>query len=34
MTLSTWNEWTEGNCFEPDELYGEGYLEALKKVFG
>lgn len=34
MTLSTWNEWTEGNYFEPDELYGEGYLEALKKVFG
>ena len=34
MTLSTWNEWTEGNFFEPDEVYGFGYLEALKRVFG
>ncbi len=33
LTLSTWNEWTEGNFFEPDELYGYGYLEAFKKVF-
>ena len=33
FTLSTWNEWTEGNYFEPDELYGYGYLEAFKKVF-
>lgn len=32
FTLSTWNEWTEGNYFEPDELYGYGYLEAFKKV--
>jgi len=32
FTLSTWNEWTEGNFFEPDELYGYGYLEAFKKV--
>lgn len=34
LLISTWNEWTEGNYFEPDELYGYGYLEALKKVFG
>ena len=33
MTLSTWNEWTEGNFFEPDEINGFGYLEAFKKVF-
>lgn len=34
LTLSTWNEWTEGNYFEPDEAYGYGYLESYKKVFG
>ena len=34
LLVSTWNEWTEGNPFEPDELYGYGYLEALKRVFG
>lgn len=34
FTLSTWNEWTEGNYFEPDELYGYGYLEAFQKIFG
>lgn len=34
LTLATWNEWTEGNYFEPDEQYGYGFLEAFKKVFG
>ncbi len=34
FTLTTWNEWTEGNFFEPCERYGFGYLEAYKKVFG
>lgn len=34
MTVATWNDWTEGNFMEPDNLYGYGYLEAFKKVFG
>ncbi len=33
LTFTCWNEWTEGNAFEPDEAYGYGYLEAFKKVF-
>lgn len=33
FTISTWNEWTEGNYLEPDEENGFGYLEAYKKVF-
>lgn len=33
LTVSTWNEWTEGNFMEPDNLYGYGYLEAFKRVF-
>ncbi len=34
VTLTTWNEWTEGNYLEPSERYGYGYLEAVKRVFG
>lgn len=34
VTLSTWNEWTEGNYLEPDTKDGYGYLEAVKRVFG
>lgn len=33
LTLSTWNEWTEGNYLEPCEQYGFGYLEAVRRVF-
>ena len=33
ITVNSWNEWTETSYLEPDELYGYGYLEAIKKVF-
>lgn len=34
FTISCWNEWTEGNSLEPDNVNGYGYLEAFKRVFG
>lgn len=33
IVVNSWNEWTEGSYFEPDNLYGYGYLEAVKRVF-
>jgi hypothetical protein len=33
ITVNSWNEWTEGSYLLPDDLYGSGYLEAVKKVF-
>ena len=33
MVSVCWNEWTEGNCMEPNDKYGYGYLQAFKKVF-
>jgi len=29
--LRAWNEWAEGNYMEPDEEFGTGRLEALKR---
>ena len=33
ITINSWNEWTETSYLEPDDVYGYGYLEAVKKVF-
>ena len=34
ITINSWNEWTEGSYLEPDDIYGYGYLDAVKEVFG
>jgi len=34
ITINSWNEWTETSYLEPCTLYGYGYLEAVKRVFG
>ncbi|MBR3438654.1 MAG: glycoside hydrolase family 99-like domain-containing protein, partial [Clostridia bacterium] len=33
ITVNSWNEWTEMSYLEPDDVYGYGYLEAIKEVF-
>ena len=33
ITVTSWNEWTEGNYLEPDAKFGYGYLECIKKIF-
>lgn len=33
ITINSWNEWTETSYLQPDDLYGYGYLKAIKKVF-
>ena len=34
ITVNSWNEWTETSYLQPDDLYGYGYLDAVKRVFG
>jgi len=33
ISVNSWNEWTEGSYLEPDDLYGYGYLEAIRDTF-
>lgn len=33
ITVNSWNEWTETSYLEPDDLYGYGYLEAIRDIF-
>lgn len=33
ITINSWNEWTETSYLQPDDLYGYGYLEAVKQTF-
>lgn len=32
LFLRSWNEWAEGNYVEPDEKYGHGFLDAIRKA--
>ena len=30
--IKSWNEWAEGNYLEPDQIYGDGFLQATKQI--
>lgn len=32
LIINAWNEWGEGNYLEPDNIYGDGFLQAVKSV--
>ena len=32
VIIKSWNEWAEGNYIEPDERYGRGWLESVRRV--
>lgn len=34
IIVNSWNEWTETSYLQPGTLYGYGYLNAVKDVFG
>jgi hypothetical protein len=34
ITINSWNEWTETSYLQPCTMYGYGYLEAVRNVFG
>ena len=34
ITINSWNEWTEMSYLEPDDVFGYGYLDAVRDTFG
>ena len=34
LVINAWNEWTEGSFLLPEQQYGDGYLKAIRAVFG
>lgn len=34
ITINSWNEWTETSYLMPCNIYGYGYLDAVRNVFG
>jgi hypothetical protein len=31
MFVKSWNEWAEGSTMEPDQLFGQAFLDALER---